>query len=565
MFPILFALILGRATHTVLRWRLERSERISVLDTLAASTSLTSTVVFQFQVRAISLFGIILMSIWALSPIGGQALLRQMSIGVKNTPQPAIFSYLVHNGYNTGFLNTGRVTLWQIVNSIFLSAVISSTVARSSPRDNWGNVKIPMIEHYESRLASDSDGWFDATGGTAGSYTSMVGIPMAGITSSDYVNYHTRIQTSYLQMICSLTPTTLINIDNRTLTQSGMTQFWGPSALIYVSTEALAQRRNSDPRLLSPLKFQYLTRIWGENKYRLNCTLLSSYVKTQINYPLSTTCMATKVRRSRFEAPPPAWTLLDMPVIESGVLFTQILDSGRGKNQTPTAIDKYMSNPDLVIRPGDESIIAADGLPYTTKENYSIRLTQLFNSYFTIMNGMYTIAVGLDDRTGYFWDRNMTFVPQKFPDPSAPYPRWSWFDLLDDGKLTGKAWRAEGTRQTSKEVIIAHLPWVITLCVSSVVLTIASFVSPLVHFFLIKGPEVMMNISSLATRHNPYIPLPEGGTYLGASVRARLLKSLEVRFGDFEKDSSGSHLAIGVPSGTDGRSIARIRKGRLYE
>lgn len=112
MFPILFALILGRATHTVLRWRLERGERIGVLDTLAASTSLTSTVVSQFQLRAISLFGIILMSIWALSPIGGQASLRQMSIGVKNTTQPASFSYLVHNGYNTGFLNTGRVTLW---------------------------------------------------------------------------------------------------------------------------------------------------------------------------------------------------------------------------------------------------------------------------------------------------------------------------------------------------------------------------------------------------------------------------------------------------------------------
>jgi hypothetical protein len=47
----------------------------------------------------------------------------------------------------------------------------------------------------------------------------------------------------------------------------------------------------------------------------------------------------------------------------------------------------------------------------------------------------------------------------------------------------------------------------------------------------------MMNISSLATRNNPYIPLPEGGTDLGASTRARLLKGLRVRFGDIKAGS----------------------------
>ena len=63
VFPILFALILGRATHTILRWRLESGERIGVLDTLAASTSLAGTLLSQFQLRAISLIGIILVLI----------------------------------------------------------------------------------------------------------------------------------------------------------------------------------------------------------------------------------------------------------------------------------------------------------------------------------------------------------------------------------------------------------------------------------------------------------------------------------------------------------------------
>jgi uncharacterized sodium:solute symporter family permease YidK len=75
------------------------------------------------------------------------------------------------------------------------------------------------------------------------------------------------------------------------------------------------------------------------------------------------------------------------------------------------------------------------------------------------------------------------------------------------------------------------------LCIASIVLILGSLVSPIVHLFLIGDPEVMMNISSLATRNNPYIPLPEGGTDLGASTRARLLKGLRVRFGDIEAGS----------------------------
>lgn len=60
VFPILFALTLRRVTHTILRWRLEYGERIGVLDTLAASTSLTNTLVSQLQLRTINLCGVIL-------------------------------------------------------------------------------------------------------------------------------------------------------------------------------------------------------------------------------------------------------------------------------------------------------------------------------------------------------------------------------------------------------------------------------------------------------------------------------------------------------------------------
>jgi hypothetical protein len=91
VFPIVFASILGRATHAIMLWRLERKggERLGVLDTLAASTSFTNSVITQFRLRSINLLGLLLIVLWALSPIGGQATLRQISIGTKITTHPA--------------------------------------------------------------------------------------------------------------------------------------------------------------------------------------------------------------------------------------------------------------------------------------------------------------------------------------------------------------------------------------------------------------------------------------------------------------------------------------------
>lgn len=182
------------------------------------------------------------------------------------------------------------------------------------------------------------------------------------------------------------------------------------------------------------------------------------------------------------------------------------------------------------------------------------------------MGGMYTIAGGLNNETSYK-DGNMTsFVP---PEMGRDLPHglggYFWYKFDSPNNLSGKTWSAQGTKESHTEVIIAHKPWVITLCIASIVLIVASLVSPLVHFFLIRGPEVMMNISSLATRHNPYIPLPEGGTHLGASARARLLKGVELRFGDVEMRAGVGHLVIGDAGGKSGAEITRIQRGRLYE
>lgn len=570
VFPILFALILGRATHAVLRWRLERGERIGILDTLAASTSLTTTVVSQFQLRAVSILGFVLMSVWALSPIGGQASIRQMTIGSRNTTESNIFQYLVHNGYTTGIPNSSRISPWQIVGSIFVSAIVGSATSRSAPIDTWGNVKIPSIEHYEAQIVSDNEGWFATSGGDARSYSSMVGIPMSGFGSTHFIDYQMRIQSTYLQPKCFLLraidedshshdPATHIPPDTKNFTGSGAT--------ILVRNSTLEARKFQDPEDLPPLNFQYITRLWSENNYRLDCNLSSTYVEAEVTCLRSTSCMATKVRRSRLDSPPSAWTLLDMPTLDPYALFRELLNSATGKKFEPSILERYLGDPDSVLAASDITSAEVKSLPLASLEGaYSARLGQLLNSFFTVMNGMYTTAGGLNNDSAYFWDKDASFVPLKPLEDSTtdPQNQISWYAMLDEGRK-GKVWSAKGTKNTSTETIVAHNPWVITLCITSILLMFASLISPAAQFFLIRGPEVVMNMSSLATRHNPYLSLPDGGTHLGASARARLLKGLKVRFGDVEKGSNVGHLVIGHMNGDDGQVIARIRKKRLYE
>ena len=122
-----------------------------------------------------------------------------------------------------------------------------------------------------------------------------------------------------------------------------------------------------------------------------------------------------------------------------------------------------------------------------------------------------------------------------------------------------------GTKTERKEVIVAHRGWVIALCIASILLIILCLVSSFVHYFLATGVDIAMNFSSLATRNNPHILLPNTGTFLDASDRAKLLSNLRLRFGDTESERHVGNLAIDSFSTDKASVISRVQKGRLYK
>ena len=514
---------MGRAAHAILVWRLEKGERIGILDILAGSTSLTSTVTSQLKLRVLSFFGSALIVIWALSPVGGQASFRQMTIGTQTFIEPASFIYTVPNGNLAKFMGSDQVTNYAIANSLFISAVILPIATKISPVDTWGNAKIPMIEHYENISTADDQGWFTADT-SHNIYPSLIGLPMAG-TNESFVFHVRNIETSYLHLDCPIVYGDPISVSN-----------WPDDS--YTGYGAVMWTTDNGTSGVAPRQFFYLS--YGPTATS-RCTVTTSYVEVEITCSPPASCAVSRLRRSQRAHLPAAHTVLDLHLAWD--TFSQaFVNSLPGHPLFPTTVQNYL------IMPGDptqsiEAIIATmnDG-PRVSRGDFAVRLGQLMNAYWTCLDAMSAITVGVNSNTTYM-DGSDDFHRKTLPH-SAP---------------------TNGTKSTSTPVIQCHLGWVVISCIASMVTIIASLIRPAVRYLLSRAPDVMLNISSLVTSTNPYIALPTNGTFMDASDRARLLKDFKVRFGDFEADANVGKLVIGSIYPRGQYAISNIRKGRLYE
>jgi hypothetical protein len=75
-----FAVIVCRMLREGARWRAQRSATLGALDEQLSSASIFGTVETRFMLRSCSSTGVLLFLLWMLSPIGGQASLRLLSV-----------------------------------------------------------------------------------------------------------------------------------------------------------------------------------------------------------------------------------------------------------------------------------------------------------------------------------------------------------------------------------------------------------------------------------------------------------------------------------------------------
>ncbi|KAI1411309.1 hypothetical protein F5Y13DRAFT_191584 [Hypoxylon sp. FL1857] len=536
VFPILFACVVGRAAHAILIWRLERGARVGTLDLLAGSTSLTSTVTSQFQMRTISFLGLILVAIWALSPIGGQASFRQMTIGPKVSTETTNFTYMIPNGNLAQYDSSERNTYFSIINSLFISSLISPDSTKQSAVDTWGNVKVPLIETYENSSTPDSQGWF-TTGDSNITYSSLVGLPVSGF-GGNFIKHSVSMEAQYLYLNCPVVYGLWFNIST---IDAGLS-FIGPGAEMWSLDDSLERMQiaSTDPaKMARPRWFSYQ---WWDSPTNMtsNCSITTTYVEVDVECGGSATCAVSRLRRSRLAHPPAAFTLMDTWAQSWGTFGHNFVNSMAGHPAYGTAVQFYLLNPSNPLAGYSNSDYGTDSHP--TNDVYAARLGQLVNTYWTCINGMHAVPGGMTPETAYMEGTNL----------SSPA------NFLANSSIS------VGTRSTSTPVIKCDYGWVVALSIASMVLVLASLVHPIVRFFFTTAPDLMLNVSSLAMRDNPYVALPANGTFLAASDRARLLKKMKVRFGDVDGASEVGVLAIASLDPPGVKNVENVRKLRLY-
>lgn len=379
---------------------------------------------------------------------------------------------------------------------------------------------------------------------------------MSGLLSSGFIDHKVNLHMMYLNLSCDKhgdngydVPANVSRTDNQG--EAGATLWVNKSTSSWIRN-ITAFANGTIPALV----FGYAGPAGPQ--LGVECTLRTTYVEVEVSCADAISCLPSRVRRSRLDHPSTNLTQLDVilgPYWNWNTFAKSFVSSATSRPSYPTLLDFYIAAPENPAHPLDWQTLSRPA------DVTAVRLGQLINAYWSCMTAKYALSAGLTTGASYL-DPNVSFALVAY----NPESYWGGnYSLASERGAQARLWQAQGTRSRSIEVFQAHKVWVAMLCIASAVLILASLIPPIVRLFLIEGLEVMMNISSLATRDNPHWRLPPNGTYLDASDRSRLLKDCKVRFGDVDSGGDVGRLVIGELEDGKAGGIERVKKGRKYE
>jgi hypothetical protein len=541
-----------------------------VLEQLTGSTALFATLTTQFQLHAWNYRALLLILLWALSPLGGQGNLRLISV-----ENQAVSSESPVWSLNTGMNNSGSLfnedTSPQIdpINAVYLSSLIAPNQTQSGTQDTWGNIKVPRIESLTPN-SPQSNQWYPVPS-TGISYSSLVGIPVAAIPNRGNSTFI--MSSSYYSLSCPKGPE-LIPSDNEVVwsdadhtnssTTGGIGGYVKGSHQPVIGTGSSRYYKDGSwvttfsigsfgpftdygKTASKPMSIYFQSEtddISNDNDAitALNCVITFTNVDSRVECQ-GQTCGVTSMRLSPGRPYPDlntplgdsqlAWEYFDNFEVASGYY------NSLGHYTTNSLTEQYMfygssplAFPDRAL-PTNLSKIAGDDL--------TVRLDRLMNS---------------------FWLPSLDPMNMVGTHPSAA-------DLASGNATTIGGFVAQkNTAQvtTLEEIFVCHDEWLAILLISAFMLLLCALVGLVLKFWT-RGPDIFGHVASF-TRDNPYIRVPAGGSTLDGFERARLLKRVRVRVGDVKGGDDVGYVAfMGVDGEGQGYVEGRtgLDQGRFYD
>ena len=205
IFPIAFAAVVANCLRSIAAWQLERGITVLKLEYLLGSRTVFSAVMTPLKLRSTTILAPMLIALWGFSPLGGQAALRLPGIRptTKSTISPVYYLDVRSELQNTGVSGSMADATLPAAVGAFSAALSSPRKVKLAGQDIFGNIKIPLLEAFESpKPSGDFNGWYDIHDTADVIYVSMLGIPVKG--HSPGTNTTFQMQTSYLYTTCTL-------------------------------------------------------------------------------------------------------------------------------------------------------------------------------------------------------------------------------------------------------------------------------------------------------------------------------------------------------------------------
>ncbi|KAK0641824.1 hypothetical protein B0T16DRAFT_420578 [Cercophora newfieldiana] len=161
VWPIVFAAVTAQGFKTWAAYKVERGVKLMELEQLVGSSSFAAVMKQPFFLRRLDLLTIGIFIIWALSPIGSQALIRSYSLDRASVTDRVEVLYVPLLGNNTllspgaeqnisGGLALGE--LWQVVASYYMATFIPRGIKSEGDSKSYGqdsfNHPLPAVSQF---------------------------------------------------------------------------------------------------------------------------------------------------------------------------------------------------------------------------------------------------------------------------------------------------------------------------------------------------------------------------------------------------------------------------------
>lgn len=502
--------------------------------------SLFGAIERQITLRHSNIVGLVIVLLWALSPVGGQSALRLLSRSPHPVESNVTVRYLpVAASYDTFMDGADDVESgWPSYAPVYMAALETSQTLQNSTMDLWGNVRIPTIESISSGVLP-GDGWQQVDYTNNVTYSSFLGIPIGGLPKT--ANSTFNITSRYWNVDCP----NLYEIANYTVTNMYPWNMSRSSFILtngnYTNTTAAGIQSFDLISMMSQPAEQQCTN--GTTCYSFpitvaNCTVAARDVVSSIDC-VGDSCHVASMQLSTVPVNRrPSLSVVAMenlwdafPRVTIGLLSHQA--EGSIESSTPT--EMWLFDPETAFQISYTFV----NLSALSPQVLSSRLQLVYNTFWQTTYGtQYLVGGSIPANLSYYIDSTLM-------DPSIDFNTTLARVTIFDGEL-----------------YLCHWRYAALLFLISLILLIAALTS-LVLRAMTLAPDILGCVST-CTRDNPYVALgtlSEQPSHLNGLARARALRDLRVMIGDVNGESEVGHIAFADMR----REPERLRRKRLYD